>query len=101
MNGFDLKTIEASIKDELIKIATTTGMLFCAKSSKRKAIKTSLDVMNSAGTVCGRILVKYSAVYKKWIKDRTLGATVSPAASLEHQRFLAPGSYKISSLRFK
>ena len=36
MNGFDLKTIEASIKDGLIKIATTTGMLFALKAANVK-----------------------------------------------------------------
>ena len=64
------KNIEDSIKDGLIITATTTGIFFALKAANVKLPKASLDamdIMKLAGGICGGMLVKGYAVYKKWI----------------------------------
>ena len=66
------KNIEDSIKDGLIITATTTGIFFTLKAVNVKLPKASLDAMDIlklAGGVCGGMLVKDYAVYKKWINE--------------------------------
>ena len=73
MSSFNWKkNFEDSIKDELIIIATTTGIFFALKAANVKPPKASLDVMDImklAGGICGGVLVKDYAVYKKWINE--------------------------------
>ena len=73
MSSFNWKkNVEDSIKDELIIIATTTGIFFALKAANVKPPKASLDVMGImklAGGICGGVLVKDYAVYKKWINE--------------------------------
>ena len=73
MSSFNWKkNVEDSIKDELIIIATTTGIFFALKAANVKPPKASLDVMDImklAGGICGGGLVKDYAVYKKWINE--------------------------------
>ena len=73
MSSFNWKkNFEDSIKDELIIIATTTGIFFELKAANVKPPKASLDVMDImklAGGICGGVLVKDYAVYKKWINE--------------------------------
>ena len=66
------KNIENSIKDGLIITATTTEIFFALKTANVKPSKASLDamdIMKHAGGICGGVLVKDNAVYKKWIND--------------------------------
>ena len=66
------KNIEGYIKDGLIIITTTTGMLFALKTANLKPPKASIDAMNViklAGGICGGVLVKVCAVYKKWTNE--------------------------------
>ena len=71
MSSFDWKkNIEDSIKDGIIITATTTRILFALKAANIKPPKASLDAMNImklAGGICGGVLIKDYAVYKKWI----------------------------------
>ena len=73
MTSFDWKkNIEDSIKDGLIITATTTGIFFALKAANVRPPKASLDAMDIiklAGGICGRVLVKDYAVYKKWINE--------------------------------
>ena len=73
MSSFNSKkNIEDSIKDELIITATTTGMFFALKAANVKPPKASLDAMDIlilTGGICGMVLVKDYAVYKKWINE--------------------------------
>ena len=73
MSSFDWKkNIEDSIKDGLIITATTTGIFFALKAANVRPPKASLDAMDIikfAGGICGRVLVKDYAVYKKWINE--------------------------------
>ena len=73
MSSFNWKkNFEDSIKDELIIIATTTEIFFELKAANVKPPKASLDVMDImklAGGICGGVLVKDYAVYKKWINE--------------------------------
>ena len=73
MTSFDWKkNIEDSFKDGLIITITTTGIFYALKAANVKPPKASLDamdIMKLAGGIVGRILVKYYAVYKKWIKE--------------------------------
>ena len=73
MSSFNWKkNFEDFIKDELIIIATTTGIFFALKAANVKPPKASLDVMDImklAGGICGGVLVKDYAVYKKWINE--------------------------------
>ena len=64
------KKIEDSIKDGLIKTATTTGIFYVLKVANIKPPKASLDamdIMKLADRIVGGVLVKDYAVYKKWI----------------------------------
>ena len=71
MSSFDWKkSVEDSIKDGLITTVTMTGIFYVLKAANVKPPKASLDVMDImkiAGGVCGGVLVKDYAVYKKWI----------------------------------
>ena len=71
MSSFDRKKyMEASIKDGLIIMVTTTRIFFTLKVANGKPSKTLLDYMDIiklAGGICGWVLVKEYAVYKKWI----------------------------------
>ena len=63
------KKIEDSIKDGLIKTATT-GIFYVLKVANIKPPKASLDamdIMKLADRIVGGVLVKDYAVYKKWI----------------------------------
>ena len=72
MSSFDWKkNVEDSIKDGLIITITTTGIYFALKAANVKPPKASLDAMDIiklTGGICGGVLIKDSAVYKKWIK---------------------------------
>ena len=69
------KNIEDSIKDRLIITAAviiTAGIFFALKAANVKPPKASLDamdIMKLAGGICGGVLVKDYAVYRKWIKE--------------------------------
>ena len=69
MSSFEWKNdIVDSIKDELIKAATTTGIHFVIKAANVKPSKVFLDVLDIikfAGGIGRGVLVKYYAVYKK------------------------------------
>ena len=69
MSSFDWKkNIEDSIKDGIIITATTTGIFFTVKAANVKLPKASrdaMDIMKLAGRICGGVLVKDYAVYKK------------------------------------
>ena len=73
MSSYDWKkNVEDSIKDGLIITATTTGIFFALKAANVKLPKTSLDSMDIiklAGEICGGVLVKDYAAYKKWINE--------------------------------
>ena len=64
------KNVEDSIKDGLVITATITGIFYAIKVANVKPPKTSMDAMDImilAGGMCGGVLVKDYAVYKKWI----------------------------------
>ena len=66
------KNVEDSVKDGLIIINATTRMFFALKVPNINASEASLDsmdIMKLAGGICGGVLVKDYAVYKKWIKE--------------------------------
>ena len=69
MSSFDWeKSIEDSIKDRLIITIGAAGMFFGLKTANVKPPKASLDVMDIlklTGGICGGVLVKDYAVYKK------------------------------------
>ena len=71
MSSFDWKkSVEDSIKDGLITTVTMTGIFYVLKAANVKPPKASLnvmDIMKIAGGICGGVLVKDYAVYKKWI----------------------------------
>ena len=73
MTSFDWKkNIEDSIKDGLIITTAATGIFFALKAANVKPPKASLDamdIMKLAGGICGGVLVKDYAVYKKWINE--------------------------------
>ena len=73
MTSFDWKkNIEDSIKDGLIITTAATGIFFALKAANVKPPKASLDAMDIiklAGGICGGVLVKDYAVYKKWINE--------------------------------
>ena len=72
MSTFDWKKdIESSIKDGLIMTVTTTRIFLALKAANVKPPKASVDVMDVvklASGICGGVLVKDYAIYKKWIK---------------------------------
>ena len=66
------KDIEDSIKGGLIISIGTIRIFFTLKTVNVKLPKASLDAMNImklAGGVCGGVLIKNYAVYRKWIKE--------------------------------
>ena len=66
------KNIENSIKEGLIITATTTRIFFALKAAKLKLPKASLDamdIMKLSSGICGGVLVKGYAVYKKWMNE--------------------------------
>ena len=73
MSSFDWrKNIEESIKDGLIITIGVAGIFFGLKVANVKPPKASLDAMNilkPTGGICGGVLVKDYAVYKKWINE--------------------------------
>ena len=73
MSSFDWKkNAEESIKDGLIITDVVTGIFFALKTASVKPPKTSLDAMDIirlTGGICGGVLVKDYAVYKKWINE--------------------------------
>ena len=73
MSSFDWKkNIEDSIIDGLIITATTTGIYFALKAANVKPPKASqdaMDMMKLTGGICGGVLVKDYAAYKKWINE--------------------------------
>ena len=67
MSSFDWKkNIEDCIKDGLIVTATTTTIKV-ANVNPPTASMDAMDIMKLAGGICGGVLVKDYAVYKKWI----------------------------------
>ena len=67
MSSFDWKkNIEDCIKDGLIITATTTTIKV-ANVNPPKASMDAMDIMKLADGICGGVLVKDYAVYKKWI----------------------------------
>ena len=73
MSSFDWrKNIEDSIKDGLIITIRVAGIFFGLKVANVKPPKVSLDAMDIlklTGGICGGVLVKDYAVYKKWINE--------------------------------
>ena len=69
MNSFNWrKNIEESLKDGLIITIGAAGIFFGLKAANLKPPKASLDAMDLlklAGGICGCMLVKDYAVYKK------------------------------------
>ena len=73
MASFDWrKNIEDSLKDGLIITIETVGIFFGLKVANVKPPKASMDAMDIlklTGGICGDMLVKDYAVYKKWINE--------------------------------
>ena len=71
MASFDWKkNIEDSLKDGLIITIGAAGIFYGLKVANVKPLKPSLDAMDIlklTGGICGDVLVKDYAVYKKWI----------------------------------
>ena len=66
------KNIEDPLKDGLIIAIGAAGIFFGLKTVNVKPPKASLDAMDIvklAGGICGGVLVKDYAVYKKWINE--------------------------------
>ena len=88
MSRFDWrKKVEDSIKDGLIITATTTGIFYALKAAHLKPSKASMDamdIMKLTGGICGGVLVKDYAVYKKMYQP-----------VIQQQNFLAPKGNKI------
>ena len=73
MSSFNWKkNIEDSLRDGLIITIGATGILFGLKAANVKPPKASLDAMNIIklfSGICGGVLMKNYAVYKKWINE--------------------------------
>ena len=73
MASFDWKkNIEDSLKDGLIITIGDAGIFYGLNAANVKPPKASLDAMDIlklAGGICGGVLVKDYAVYKKWINE--------------------------------
>ena len=71
MVSFDWKkNIEDSIKDRLIITIGAAGIFFSLKAANVKPPKVSLDaidILKLTVGICGGVLMKDYAVYKKWI----------------------------------
>ena len=66
------KNVEDSIRTGLIITATTTRIFFALKAANVKPPKASLDaidIIKFSGGICGGVLVKIYAVYKKSINE--------------------------------
>ena len=66
------KNIEDSIKDGLGITTEPAGIFYGLKAANVKPPKASLDAMDLlklTGRICGDVLVKDYAVYKKWINE--------------------------------
>ena len=66
------KNIEDSLRDGLIITIGAAGILFGLKAANVKPPKASLgamDILKLTGGICGGVLVKDYAVYKKWINE--------------------------------
>ena len=66
------KNIEDSLKDGLIITIGAAGIFYGLKAANVKLPKVSLDamdIMKLAGGICGGMLVKDCAVYKKCINE--------------------------------
>ena len=73
MNSFDWKKkIEDFLKDGLIITIGSAGIFFGLKAANIKLPKASLDAtdkLKPTGGICGGVLVKDYAIYKKWINE--------------------------------
>ena len=73
MSSFNLrKNIEDSLKDGLIIAIGAAGIFFGLKVANVKPPKASLDAMGIlklTDGICGGVVVKDYAVYKKWINE--------------------------------
>ena len=73
MSSFDLKkSIEDSLKAGLIITIGAAGIFFGLNAANVKPPKASLDAMDLlklTSGICGGVLVKDYAVYKKWINE--------------------------------
>ena len=71
MSSFDWKkNIEDSLRDGLIITIGVTRIFFGLKAANVKPPQASVDamvIMKLADGICGGVLVKDYAVYKKWI----------------------------------
>ena len=66
------KNIEDSFRDGLIMTIGTAGIFFGLKEANKKPPKTfldAIDILKHTGGICGGVLVKDYAVYKKWINE--------------------------------
>ena len=66
------KNIEDSLRKGLIITIGVTGIFFRLKAANRKPPKVSLDAMDFlklTTRICGGVLVKDYAAYKKWINE--------------------------------
>ena len=66
------KNIEDSLKDGLIITIGAAEIFYGLKVANVKPPKASLDAMDIlklTGGICGGVLVKDYAVYKKWINE--------------------------------
>ena len=73
MASFDWrKNFEDSLKDGLIITIETVGIFFGLKVANvkpPKAYMDAMDILKLTGGICGGMLVKDYAVYKKWISE--------------------------------
>ena len=73
MTSFDWKKdIEDSLRDGLFITIGATGIFFGVKAANIKPPKASVDAKNViklTGAICGGVLMKDYAVYKKWINE--------------------------------
>ena len=66
------KNIEDLFKDGLVITTGAIGIFFGLKAANVKPLKISLDAMDIlklAGGICGGVLMKDYAIYKKWINE--------------------------------
>ena len=66
------KSIEDSLKDGLIITIGAAGIFYGLKAANIKPPKASpdaMDMLKLAGGICGGVLVKNYAVFKKWINE--------------------------------
>ena len=73
MNSFGWKkNNEDSLRDGLIITVGAAGIFFGLKAANVKPPKASrdaMDILKLTGGICGGVLVKDYAVYKKWINE--------------------------------